>query len=502
MIKPEIKKYLNEESIFGKRKSNTIQRSFFSSLGIIVNVIWIISVFLQPPLEVSLFLGMGLIGLLLALFTRLYTRLNTSSQYSEIQGGGSIVGFAIACLIANSFYPNNLSTISVFDIILEANYVIQMYIVIIFLIWFIIPTSITSQDIIFGLPLSLSYLILNFWKLLILMKFFIQLEPRLHFANETINLIILLFAYFELILLLFRQKRIQIIDIILDIQQIFLEIFRGPGQALKWSFIIIFFLIFDMVTSDIWMLSIIAFSMIIGLISFTTMLTRVGLNSGIFKTKLESGKALAPTVFDEIRNIDPDDLPQNFFRISNSFSIKTKTKIIHFNKDNILFRIPLTDTLEDVVGVYVATMHFSSPSTKILKEIIPVETKTAKPLSNISIKSVRKFSFEEWKKIKSNTESLQSEEVLTKLGFKSQEEFNKRIQKGLTGIIGIQEQIRARVRGLPAISGDPTKYTVSWHGESHIAIPQEIITQISERGATILEIIPGKEEFLFYVKVR
>ncbi|KKL21222.1 hypothetical protein LCGC14_2447600 [marine sediment metagenome] len=33
--------------------------------------------------------------------------------------------------------------------------------------------EITSQDIIFGLPLSLSYLILNFWKLLILMKFFI-----------------------------------------------------------------------------------------------------------------------------------------------------------------------------------------------------------------------------------------------------------------------------------------------------------------------------------------
>jgi hypothetical protein len=260
-----------------------------------------------------------------------------------------------------------------------------------------------------------------------------------------------------------------------------------------------------MVPSDIFMLSVIAFSLIIGFLSFSAMVTRVGRNSGIFASKLESGKKLVPAIFDEISHIEPESLHQNFHNVTEPFTIKTKNKVFRFDKDSTLFRIPLTGTLEGVVGVYLATMNTKKSTIKFSKEFLEPSEKEAvleKLSTNFSIKSVRKFSHDDWKKIRGKTTPLPSEQAISKLGFKSEEEFNQKVQIGLTGIKNVQEQIRARVRGLPTITNNPDKFTVIWQGESHIAIPQEIITQLSEKGASILEIIPGKEEYLFYVKIR
>ena len=114
---------------------------------------------------------------------------------------------------------------------------------------------------------------------------------------------------------------------------------------------------------------------------------------------------------------------------------------------------------------------------------------------------VRKFSENEWKKIQANVVPMPSEEILPKLGFKSQEEFDEKVQQGLIGIIEVQDQVRARVRGVPVHSSE-NKYNLVWQGESHITIPPDILKEMKNKGASILEIIPGKDEYLFYVKVR
>ena len=340
-----IEENLKKIEAFGKtfdKKSNSKQTQVVSSIGVIVNIIWLVSAFLQPPLDTLTFVSIGFISLILTTIARIFTALKSNSQFSEIEGGGSIVGFVLACVIANYIYPLSTDSVIILEIQKNVDYIIQVYLFFVFLIWFIIPTFRNSQEIVFGLPPIISYFILNFWKLLILSKFLLVMLPEFNSINPTLNAFILLFAYFELILLLLRQRRINIIDIILDVQQIFTEIFRGPGQALKWSFIIIFFLIFRMVDADIFMLSVIAFSLIIGFISFTAMITRVGMNSGIFKSKLESGTALAPTIFNEISHIEPETIHQNFFQVTTPFTIKTKTKIHKFSNETTLFRIPLT----------------------------------------------------------------------------------------------------------------------------------------------------------------
>lgn len=383
-----------------------------------------------------------------------------------------------------------------------------------------------EKDIIFGLPPLLSSLILNLWKLVIVAKIITSLIFELRQYDAHMNALILWVAYLELLSLIFRK--INILDIILDIQQIFVELFRGPLKALKWSFIIIVFMIFEMVPRDNFMLSVVAFSMIIGFISFLTMLGKVGSNSGLFQPKIESGTALLPEILNEVKHIEPNEVRQNFYSATEEFSIKKKTKVIQFKKNTIIFKIPLSKKLENKSGVYVATMlpktkkksKLKARKTKnsaineikieiidgIKQEDIVMGEKIEKSLSNVNVslnvKSVRQYSFDEWHLIQSHSVPLHSEEIITRLGFKNQDEFDQKVQKGLVGIIKVQDQIRARVRGLPVVTGEPNKYTIVWQGESHLTIPKEIINQMSKKGASLVEIIPGKEEYLFYVKMR
>lgn len=135
---------------FGKEKSNIKQKSIIMNIGVFINIIWAVSAFFNPPLDPNAFLGIGLISLLLTLIIRIISRFENFNEFLEIQGGGSVFGFIVACFLAIFFYGLKSSQIIIFESSYKVEFILQVFIVLAFLIWFAVPVSQSSQDIIFG----------------------------------------------------------------------------------------------------------------------------------------------------------------------------------------------------------------------------------------------------------------------------------------------------------------------------------------------------------------
>jgi hypothetical protein len=496
-------------------------RSKLAGLGIFVNVIWVLSVFIRPVLEPLLLLAIGGLGFVISLGTRLQSR-KMSSQTAREVSGGSIVGYVISLFIVHLGYPNKTFEITLSpEFILTVNQILIFYLVLTFLVWFAIPGSKTLEEVIFNLSPLLSYFILNLWKLAVILEILTLLE-ELKALDLYADLIFLTIGFIELIIQYIRSFKSPIVDIILDPMQLVLKIIEGPLQTLKWTFLVILFLIIDILPLDLLSAALIAFSFTMGVVSLTTTASRIALDSGIFRSRtdtvVEEGKVIIPQVFEELKQLQASNL-QEFYRVSDQIRIKKENKVIHYKTGDLLLKIPFTNTLEERAGIFLATLKLNrtrAPKTRRKtkrKARMQVKTKTKtvtlgnsdkkKKRRNINISSLQRIPYEDWEEIvRLNQIELMDPAIITSMmGFDSPEEFEKVVEQGIRRAISFQEGVRDRIRGVP-VTGSIAASNVVQLKDKQIKVPEEILDKIQASEGQEIELIPGKEEFLFYARIK
>ncbi|MFX0015025.1 MAG: hypothetical protein ACFFB2_07880 [Promethearchaeota archaeon] len=514
--------------LFGQKlwssTDNKEYRSKIAGLGVFVNVIWVFSVFFRPIIEPVYLIGLGGIGLLISVVARLQSRKLRSLTAGQVSGG-SIIGYVVSWFIVHLGYPNKTFKITLSpEIAFTINQILIFYLILIFLVWFTIPSSEVFEDIIFDLPPLISYFLLNLWKLAVILEILTLLE-ELNMLNPYADIIFLTIGFTELIFQYSRLFRLHIPDIILDPVQLFLKTIEGPIQTLKWSVLVILFLLVDILPFDIFSAGLVAFSLVMGITSLTTAITKIALDSGVIRSRtndiVEESKVIIPKIFDELKQIEAKDL-QEFYSVLEPIRIRKKDKIINYIKGDVLLKVPFTDTLEERAGVFLANLkvkptrltsekatnkrvsrsgtkkiQFHVSKSKIESEDIPIKKK------NINISSLYRITREDWEEIivKQQVKLIDPNVVTSMMGFDSHEEFEKVVEKGIRKAVSFQENIRDRFRGVPVIKDAESSKIVKVRNNV-IKIPEEISEKLKLTEDHEIELIPGKEEFLFYARIK
>lgn len=505
-----------------KRKFETKRnpKTGLAVLGMFVNIIWVLGAFIRPLVAPIFLVTLGGVSLLITTGGRLQSR-NFKSKVAGEVSGGSIIGYVFSLILVLLGYPVEkngiiLSPGTAFTV----NQVLIFYLTAIFFVWFLIPADEVSSETIFGFPPLVSYLILNFWKLAVILEVLTLLE-ELRPLGPSISAIFLLLGYLELIIQYFRVYNLQIADIILDPVQLIFKTLEGPLNTLKWSFLVIIFLILDTLPLDLLSAGLIAFSLLTGMISLSTVVTKTILNSGFISSKVdgiaEESKVLIPKMFEELKQIEADDL-QEFYRVTERISVRKKNDTVNYSKGDILFKMPFTETLQKQAGVYLVNLRYSKrrSSPRIAKKqqkngstvhfqtlSKSVTAQGKNKTRNLDISSIKRITIENWQEImkRNQLEPVEKTVIANELGYDSPEEFEKVIEKGIQGATSIQENIRDRIRGVPVITSAGDSKIVKLRNKQ-VKIPDEIVEKFNLKEDQEIELIPGKDEFLFYVKLK
>lgn len=503
--------------------NNKEYKSKIAGLGIFVNVIWVVSVFIRPIVDPIILIALGGIGFIITLGARLQSRNLNSSAAGEVSGG-NIVGFVISWFLVHLGYPNKDYQIAMSqDLAFTVNQLLVFLLVLIFFVWFAIPSSKIFDEIVFGLSPLVSYFILNLWKLAVILEVLTLLD-ELKPLSSYAGFIFLLIGFAELILQYTRTFRLSIADIILDPMQLFLKTIKGPLQALKWTFLVILFLILDILPLDLLSAGLIAFSLTMGFVSLTTALSKIVLDSGIIRSRtdkaIEGGRTIIPQVFEELKQFEASNL-QEFYRVLQRISIKKKNTIINYNTGDVLVKLPFTNALEMQAGIFLANLKVKPRRTSAKRgknrkkrtsgvqfRISRSKTKSvtigeSKKRKNIKITSLRRIPYIKWEEIlrKKQVELMDPNTIMSMMGFDSPEEFEKVVEKGIRGAVSFQENIRDRIRGVPVTVSTNYSKIVKMK-DNRIEVPDEILEKMKLTEDQEIELIPGKEEFLFYAKIK
>ena len=234
----------------GNRRKKDKNTGIFSTIGILLNIIWILSLLLNPPIKPEEFVLIGGLALLMTFIVKIYTRLMTSPELLELQGGGSIVGYVITWVIVQ-FYSNKSATVTIFGNTLTVDQFLGYYLILAFLIWFFIPSQpASSQELVFNLPPLVSYFLLNMWKLIIILLFVARLW-NLNGFTGIITALLFIVCIIETVGMYQRIFKLDITDIILDLTQIFTEIIKGPLVSVKWTLLLVGLILFDFISRSL-----------------------------------------------------------------------------------------------------------------------------------------------------------------------------------------------------------------------------------------------------------
>lgn len=465
--------------------------SIIGVLGAIINIIWVLSLLLNPPIDPQQFINIGCLGLIFTFFSRLFFSIASSNDFSEFQSGGSIGGYVVSWIIVQ-FYSNKEALVSFFGYSNTVNEFLNIFIVIAFLLWVAVPTTFKgNQEIIFNLPPIFSYLLLNFWKISIIILFVTKIW-NINEYTGYITALLLVICLIEIIGMYQSLFKIDITEIILDLPQIIREIVKGPFVSLKWVLVILSLILLNFIRSDVYVLLVLGFAILMSLISFTTFISRLTIDSGLIQRKAasatDSAKTIVPQIFSDIKELKPEDIHENYYQVLENFTVRKKTKVEKYSKGNFLFRLPLKDTIEALSGIYIAKL--SIREKKIKKN-------GKKQQSDFQFKSIGKFDQKEWNNVlqTGKIEPVQSDVMINQMGFENKEEFDNKLNTGLKQFSKFQDGVRDRIRGVPATAEQGQIYDTS-----AVPLPEDIKKDLIANGVNKLEVIPGKDEFLFYIK--
>jgi len=130
------------------------------------------------------------------------------------------------------------------------------------------------------------------------------------------------------------------------------------------------------------------------------------------------------------------------------------------------------------------------------------QKKIKSPIKDFDLRgsSIHRITNEKWRKIEKKIIRLEKEKFTKTLGFNDPAEFDKELTKIIRGTVMVQEQVRSRIRGVPSPAfKDQTSYTSTIKANG-INLPLDFIKNQEILEGQEIELIPGKGEYLFYIK--
>ncbi|MFX1283004.1 MAG: SDR family NAD(P)-dependent oxidoreductase [Promethearchaeota archaeon] len=498
-----------------------IKPKWLTTLGILFALGWIIiTISQQNPL---IFLVMGGLNLLTTITSRIIAR---KKNALELEGG--IMGFLVAWIICFGIYGQKNAILDDLGLDLQVNEIMVLYLAIIFLVWFLISPKKHSQEIIFNLPPFYSNLLLNVWKLTVILLFLTGLR-ELQFLSEVTVGLFLFIGYFNLVVFYYyRLVKLDYLDIILNPIKLLGSLFSGPLEAIKWILLTIIFILLDqMDLHNLVVLGLIGFAIFMAIMSFSTSTTKLLLSSGVIESRVQEGKTLVPQVLEEVQGMASMETISTFneyYEINQRITIRKANEQIIFSKGDLIFRLPFSLDLESKTGIFLFHLNKHEMLIKQTKskkwqkwdqnskgrQRSQQRTGTMKAKDTnrreISLSGMKfhRMGMDEWKKLQEVLVSVDKEKFLTTIGFENAEEFERELAKAIRGTVIAQQQIRSRLRGIPAPPvkpGDQIHYDTKIENSS-ISIPNNILQGEAIINGQTVELIPGKDEYLFYAKIK
>lgn len=523
------------KQISGKSRKELakIKPGWLTTLGVFLALGWLFITFLQE--NPGIYLLFGGLNLIIMILSRYIIR---KKQALEMEGG--IAGYLVIWLIASFFYQKKSESVTLFIIgsSIPVNDVMILYLTLSFLAWFIITPQKTTQEILWNLPPFYSNLILNLWNLAVLSLLLIGFINELSPFSSLAIIFFLVVGFFELVISYTKQIRVDYIDIILNPVQLLLNILSGPFLALKWVLLTLIFILLDLLQLDLGTIALLFCALFIGIISLITSISRLILNSGLIESRVEEGKTIIPQLIEEVQLLaSSEKLIQfnEYYEVPEQILLYKRNQVVTMNKGDMILRIPFSEELETKTGVFFfhlnvlkmtqnirkvkkfTTQKFSEVNVKDIDEK-EVEEKIKSSIENFDSKefeekvkssignfdlrgsSVHRISKVKWKDIEKKIIRLEKEKFTQKLGFDDPVEFDKELTKIIRRTVMAQEQVRSRIRGVPAPAfSDQISYT-SIIKANGIKLPLDFIKDQEILEGQEIELIPGKDEYLFYIK--
>ena len=155
-----------------------------------------------------------------------------------------VFGFIVAWLVAQFFYEDLSASVMLFEREFQVEDVMLGFLLIILVGWLFITGESTSQDLIFNLSPFMSSILLNFWKIGVLIEL-LTLLNEFEFLRPYADLFFLFCGFLDLGLHLARRFNLNYTDLILNPFQLLVVMFMGAFQAMKWVLLIAIFIGLD-----------------------------------------------------------------------------------------------------------------------------------------------------------------------------------------------------------------------------------------------------------------
>jgi hypothetical protein len=273
---------------------------------------------------------------------------------------------------------------------------------------------------------------------------------------------------------------------------------------------------------DVFTLSLIFTAVFVGIISLGTAITKLTMSSGVIESRAKKGQKVIPKVIDEVVSMGSLDTLKQFdevYRVPRELTIQKSREIATLYLNDVILHFPFSNEIQDSTGVFL--FHFNRRGMKkTAKKRTGIRTdrsftftinkgssrkiteKVEKKDRRIHLEgsAVHRISKSDWKNLKENLIQLSRDEFATFLGFQNIEELDKKLIEAVQNTVKIQEQVRSRIRGVPAPSFKGVKQLGSKMVDNKLIIPTDLLSKLNLTKDEEVEIIQGKDEYLFYVK--
>ncbi len=491
---------------FGKKTSR------LSYIGIILLLLWLLTTFINMNPEIYLLIGGT--SLLFTLGNRM-----SSKRREDIDVGGGVLGYLLVWIIAQFFYTRESELVSSTDF--QVKEVMIAFLFALFVGWFLIKDKTPTKELVLGFSPLVSSFLLNLWKIAVLIEL-LTLFSDLEKYQDLATTFFLLVGFFEIILLLARRVKINYAELILNPFQLLVTIFAGTSQATKWILLVFVFIVLERLDVGLGSVGLILTAIGVGIITLIEALTRTTLASGVIGSQFESGQALIPMVFNEINTIDASVV--QIYETKEIIDIRKTNSITTLPEKSLLFRIPFSPELERSGGIFLIQAEIGKSNVTTLKKESSVEIskiiqkevqgsvqnevqkkrfrkhkRRQQNGLNMRTKGFFRIDQQEWERIQRSLVLLDKNSIATDLGLENSDEIDKRIQESLQKVVQVQEEIRSRIRGVPA----PTRRSISskiQNGTLHL--PPELLKGMKLKEGEEIELVPGKDEYIFYGRLK
>ncbi|MHA1978686.1 MAG: hypothetical protein ACW98I_17420 [Candidatus Hodarchaeales archaeon] len=488
-----------------------IRPSRLTGLGVLFALLWVmVSILQENP---NLFVLLGGINFLIMFTVRIQARKN---QQMENEGGT----FGYLVIWTLTYFIYNQKDVLVPSLQLSLNEVMVGLLVLTFITWFAITPRKVSQEIVLGLPPHLSNIVLNLWKLSILFLFLVGLS-ELNFLKDVAVICFLVVGYFELILFYGRQVTINYVDLILNPLKLIGTLLSGLKEAFKWVLLPLIFIILGQMELDLFTLSLIFTAIFVGIISIVTGVAKLTLSSGVIESQAKKGQRVIPKVIDEVVNMSSLDKLQQFdemYRVPKEIRINKPREVATLNPNDVILRFPFSNELQDTTGVFIYHLNrqnmFKSATkrsrittskqvtTTTNSKKIEKKDKKLEVRLHLDGSTVHRISLTDWESLKGQLIQLSREEFASFLGFENIDVLDQKLAEAVQNTVKFQEQVRSRIRGVPAPSFKGVTNFRSKLLENNLIIPEEFLSKLNVSKDQEIELIEGKDEYLFYVRVK